>query len=775
MCATASIALRLGAVVVLAFAAGTASGAQDRTVRPCVHQRMSAGYGASVKRALTAGKDVWGNELLRSPSGPTYQGAARRLRPLLFAARSTRRYLTESGIYYIPLGWPTQFGAHNVALHVADGSAIFANRTRGPKLTITVGRSARERYGSCLSRLSTPRLAGGYLPILQTRYVDGRGVRYSQESFTALTRETGRLASFVRLTADATDARQWTRIRFTPSAQQLALSDDGFGFLGRGRNAYLFVSKGGRFDGFSMTYDVPPGTRATVYVAWPVVPGPIEPFVLDEQSYLRARDALVSFWTRKLAAGATYDVPEEHVRDAVRNLLIQNLTLSWRYSVGDRYHTKLSTPEAIDSAGVMGEYGFDAINKAILNVSFWRRLTWTTNWKIGEQLLGSARYYSLFGDQEFLDHRTPRLSRYVEHIRRQLLGQSRSLLRRERYSADVGAKVFGLHSQAVVWDGLRAMASVWDRSGLPELAARARAVAARLGSGLRRAVHRSARRLRDGTLFVPIRLLDGERPYKKLTTSRAGSYWNLVMPYALASGILPPRSAQARGVLGYMLAHGSRILGLVRAGAFTLYRRTPFPRSGTDQVYGLNVARFLADNDRANQLVLSLYGHLAAGMAPKTFVSGEAATIAPVRGEPYRKMFLPPNSGSNAAFLETLRLMLVHEVKGSSGAPSGLELAFATPRSWLRPGREIAVHDAPTSFGKVSYSLTAQDGSVLALLDVPPSGALRKLELRLRLPRGRHVTQVSIEGRPYTRFDAETGTIDLTGRTGNFALVARVR
>jgi hypothetical protein len=84
--------------------------------------------------------------------------------------------------------------------------------------------------------------------------------------------------------------------------------------------------------------------------------------------------------------------------------------------------------------------------------------------------------------------------------------------------------------------------------------------------------------VRDGSLFVPIRLVDGERPYKKLTASRSGSFWNLVMPYALASGILPPHSAQARDVLRYMLGHGSRILGLVRASAFTLYRDPEFPR-----------------------------------------------------------------------------------------------------------------------------------------------------------------------------------------------------
>src|SRR5205085_10051767 len=119
-----------------------------------------------------------------------------------------------------------------------------------------------------------------------------------------------------------------------------------------------------------------------------------------------------------------------------------------------------------------------------------------------------------------------------------------------------------------------------------------------------------------------------------LVESRDGSYWNRVAPYALASGFLAP--GQARGVLRYMLGHGSRLLGLVRAGAYALYGRRPFPTSGTDEVYGVNVARFLAAADESDQLVLSLYGQLAAAMTPNTFVSGEAASVAPLDGQRYR-------------------------------------------------------------------------------------------------------------------------------------------
>jgi hypothetical protein len=178
---------------------------------------------------------------------------------------------------------------------------------------------------------------------------------------------------------------------------------------------------------------------------------------------------------------------------------------------------------------------------------------------------------------------------------------------------------------------------------------------------------------------------------------------------------------------------------MVRAAAFALYRTPVFPVSGTDQVYGINMSRFLADADEADQLVLSLYGQLAAGMTPDTFVAGEAASVAPFDGLAHRAMYLPPNGASNAAFLVTLRLMLVHETA------TGLQLAYATPRGWLAPGKRIEVRNAPTRFGPLSYSLEARATDVHVRVEVPERAA--KLTLRLRLPGG-------------------TRTLDLSGKSG---------
>jgi len=170
--------------------------------------------------------------------------------------------------------------------------------------------------------------------------------------------------------------------------------------------------------------------------------------------------------------------------------------------------------------------------------------------------------------------------------------------------------------------------------------------------------------------------------------------------------------------------------------------------------------------------VLSLYGHLAAGMTPGTFVSGEAASIAPLSGQYYRSTYLPPNGASNGAFLETLRLMLVHETWGRDGEPRGLELAYSTPRAWLRPGNRIVVRAVPTSFGPISFSIRTDADSARVSLDVPERARPRKLSLRLRLPRGYRLTAVTLAGRPYRRFDRRTETIDLPTRPGRLELVA---
>src|SRR4051794_26970970 len=702
---------RLGIAVAIIAAVTTA--ARAAPARPaCSNPPAGAAQTRAVLGALRSTRDRWGEQLIQSAGGPTTSAVRAHLPPLLFARGPKHQPLTRSGIYYVPIADPpAAAGTSAVNLHVADGSEIVARRVGGTSLRVLVGPSGTEPYGSCVQRLSTPRLRNGWLPLLNVEYTDSADTRYSQESFS--TQIDGVLTAAVAMKVDAQG----------PTTLQLG----------------------------SVVVHLARGDEKTVTVAWTPDGGAR---LLSPNTYLDARARFEKAWRDRVAQGIAVSVPEPLVENALRALLVQNLILGWRYSIGNPYE-EFSFPEGPDVAQVMASYGFRDVASAILAESLRQPAEPYGNWKRGEKLYVYAKTFALFRDTAEIARVTPTLASYVDVLARSL-GRN-SLLARERFSSDIPDRVYGFHAQAVALAGLRAIADVWEQTGRGDLAARANRVSGRLEPGLRAAVRASQQRLRDGSLFIPARLLDRERPYRSLVEARAASYWNLVMPFGFATGFFSPESAEARAVVDYLLLHGSRFLGLARAGAYALYGRdAPYPVSGTDQVYGVNVARFLADNDRPDQLVLSLYGELGAAMTPGTFVAGEGASLAPLAGRRYRAMYLPPNAAANAAFLETLRVMLVHETR------RGLQLAFATPRGWLKQGGRVAVSDAPTRFGAVSFVITAGRSDVRVHLDVPSRPAPAQLAMRLRLPNGRRLASVSAGGRP-VRFDRTTGTIVLDG------------
>jgi hypothetical protein len=160
---------------------------------------------------------------------------------------------------------------------------------------------------------------------------------------------------------------------------------------------------------------------------------------------------------------------------------------------------------------------------------------------------------------------------------------------------------------------------------------------------------------------------------------------------------------------------------------------------------------------------------LAVGMTAGTYVSGEAVSVLPVKGARYRTMFMPPNSGANASYLETLHELLIHERRGPLGAPAGLDLAFSTPRGWLADGQQIDVRDAPTSFGKVTYSLDRKGSTIDGSL-VLPAGA--RCRLRLRLPAHERLLRVLVGSTPVAV--DRGGTIDFSRRRGTVTVHATV-
>src|SRR5262249_26453015 len=154
-------------------------------------------------------------------------------------------------------------------------------------------------------------------------------------------------------------------------------------------------------------------------------------------------------------------------------------------------HEEFSFPESVDTAGVVGEIGYPHVERAMLRTALSRAATPYPSWELGEKLATTAAYYFLFRDKSYVDAKTPVLGSYVATLGRGLGTGANDLLPRERYSSDIPDQVYGLHAQAVAWQGLRAMSLVWAATGHRALAARCRVLAARLEAGLMRAVARS--------------------------------------------------------------------------------------------------------------------------------------------------------------------------------------------------------------------------------------------------------------------------------------------
>ena len=112
-------------------------------------------------------------------------------------------------------------------------------------------------------------------------------------------------------------------------------------------------------------------------------------------------------------------------------------------------------------------------------------------------------------------------------------------------------------------------------------------------------------------------------------------------------------------------------------------------------------------------------------------------------------------------FLHQTREMLVQE-RGDE-----LWLAPLITSNWLADGMSVAVTNAPTRFGRVSYRLTShvRNGVIEAHIEPPARSAPKAIVLRLRHPDGKTLRAVTVNGKPHTDFDAKSETVRIVPDT----------
>jgi hypothetical protein len=152
----------------------------------------------------------------------------------------------------------------------------------------------------------------------------------------------------------------------------------------------------------------------------------------------------------------------------------------------------------------------------------------------------------------------------------------------------------------------------------------------------------------------------------------------------------------------------------------------------------------ILQHDWIREFILSYYSILAHGYTPGTWISVESAALDNSRYAPYA-------TPSQLNIPVLTKWMLVFE---DPNEPV-LWLAKATPQQWLEPGKKIAVSGAPTRFGLVGFELRSDiaKGKVFGSISLPPGPDNPTVNVRIRVPGGKKMQRVLVNGKPWKAFD----------------------
>jgi hypothetical protein len=197
---------------------------------------------------------------------------------------------------------------------------------------------------------------------------------------------------------------------------------------------------------------------------------------------------------------------------------------------------------------------------------------------------------------------------------------------------------------------------------------------------------------------------------------------------------------------------------------------------GMPAAYGLNtgiLAGFLSyghgygliQHDLVREALLMLYSDMAHQYTRGTWTAPETRSIVPGEGT------APYCTPAQLVIALMAKWLLVFEDPQSEV----LWLAKAAPRAWLEDAKRINVSAAPTRWGKIGFSIESHvaSGEITAQLHLP-AGLKATTRLRLRAPQSKRLTAVTLNGKSWSQFDAQSEIITVPpGTGGEVRIVAR--
>ncbi len=724
-----------------------------------VHLATSAVFAQENKlptldEVLASKQDLWGLAAMQQPNGPSYEFFEKLLPPL--------RYVNAEFKYYpIVLSAPN---AVTKARLVSNGSAINARagiwtwKEFGTPVTFTVG-DEQEQFGQDFVKLKGPTYQDGFLPIIHFSYEHENKI-FEEEVFAGV--------------EDICSSQGIVFVKFTLKKGDSGIIAANIGVTNRLRVEYGTVSKtNGETLWFGkkwswdasqnrLTARLSRGQSATLAIATTPVEKELEPFDYAEQ-----RQKCMLLWKKILGRSAQFQTPELLMNQAYRAVLANNFMLLKvnrpNYSAGNLYE-RLYQAECGDVARSFMLFGYEHQTLFMLSHMFDYTRDKLEFHNAGFKLQQFSHWYWMTRDKAGVESLRAKWEKEIKLI---INGREKEsgIFPKERYCGDIAEKVYSLNPNAGCWRGLRDFAAVLDDIGEHERAKELFAVAKEFRAAIMKAVEKSE--FRDtNPPFMPIQLFGKEKPYDKLTDTMVGSYWNLLAPYIIGSGIFAG-TERDRWMVDYLHEHSGICMGMIR---FDQHSGLFANEDAVDDLYSIRYTQKLFQLDEVDRALVSFYGKLAQGLTRDTFIGAEGTGLRPL-DEHGRAMYLPPNSTAQAYFLWMLRYLAIQDWDmNDDGKPETLRLLFATPKRWLEDGKEIIIERAPTAFGEVSMKIKSRlsKGEVVAQIDLPERNHPEQTLLRIRVPDGWRV--VSAKASAQELKADEKGTVDISSLKGKISV-----
>ena len=170
--------------------------------------------------------------------------------------------------------------------------------------------------------------------------------------------------------------------------------------------------------------------------------------------------------------------------------------------------------------------------------------------------------------------------------------------------------------------------------------------------------------------------------------------------------------------------------------------------------YSQDLAIVLLELGRVEDFLRIFYTLLASDISHETLTTCEWRTNT------------QPHLHSISSLIRMVRTMMIQERDG------GLYLLQGTPRDWMEQGKTVRITEAPNWYGTLSLEVVSNIAArqVKAQLGIPERIGSTPMLLRLRLPSGKRIERVQVNGHAHPGVEGEW--IILKGLTGKAEIVA---